>query len=225
LPLSPLTLTAPHGSHHRLPGIFVHQIDDVARRHRTRVDGLPIVTAARAAVDLGARLPASRLELVVDDLVQNRATTWVAVAAVFGDVVRPGKPGMATVATVLDERCGRAVPAQSMLEAALFSALAAGGLPPPVRQMPLPGRGPLKGLADAAYHDARIVIEADGRRYHSRLVDLRRDRERDAQVVKAGWVPLRFVYEQIVHDPVAVCADVAEARAVRLALFSERRAS
>jgi very-short-patch-repair endonuclease len=61
--------------------------------------------------------------------------------------------------------------------------------------MSLPGGGPVRGVVDAAYLDARVVIEADGRTYHSRLRDMRRDRERDAQVVQAvsarRWVPLR----------------------------------
>ena len=46
------------------------------------------------------------------------------------------------------------------------------GVPLPGRQMLLPGRGPVRGLVDAAYPDARIVIEADGRTYHTRLADM-----------------------------------------------------
>lgn len=221
---SPITLTAPHGSHHRLDGMFVHQIDDVARRHRTSVCGIPVVSAARAVVDVASRLRPGRLGAVADDLVAARATSWAAIGAVFGDVVRPGKPGMATMAALLDQRCGSDVPTESALERALLSALEAGGLPAPRRQMPLPGLGPRPGLVDAAYTDARIVIEADGRRYHQRLADMRRDRERDARVVKAGWVPLRFVYEQVLEDPASVCADVAEARAVRLGMLYGPRA-
>jgi len=168
------------------------------------------VTAARSVVDLGANLSLSRLGDVADDLVQRRATSWPAIERVFGDVLRPGKPGMATVSLLLDDRCGSTVPAGSRLERFLFTALAAGGLPAPERQVPRPG------LVDAAYADAQIVIEADGRTYHMRYRDMRRDRERDAQAVAAGWAPMRFVYEQIVGDPMAVCAAVAEARAVRL---------
>ena len=219
LPIEPLTLTGPHGSHHRLPGVTVHQIDDVAARHRTTVDGLPVVTAARSVVDLGSRLSLDRLGDVADDLVQARATTWPAIAAVFRDVARPGKPGMPTVAALLDDRCGTRVPAASALERALFTAIAASGLPAPVRQMPLPG-GRSRGLVDAAYVDARIIVETDGRTYHMRLQDMRRDRERDAQAVAAGWVTLRFLYDQVVGDPGGVCADIAAARRVRLPLFA-----
>jgi very-short-patch-repair endonuclease len=223
----PITLIAPHGAHHRLSGIRVHQIDDVHRRHRTRVDGLPVVTPARSIVDLASCLEHDRLGDVADDLVRLRATTWPAIGGAFNDVVRPGKPGMARLARLLDDRCGSEVPAQSKLEQALFTALAAGGLPPPVRQMPIPGR-PRRlggGLVDAAYPDAGIVIEADGRTYHMRLIDMRRDRERDAQVIKAGWVPLRFMYPQVVRDPDGVCADVAATRAVRLHQLVRRRAA
>jgi Transcriptional regulator, AbiEi antitoxin len=81
--LSPLpsTLTAPHGTHHRLQGIYVHQIDD-HRHQRTRVDGLPVVTAARWVVDLASCLGLDRLVEVADDLVQRRASSWPAVAGI-----------------------------------------------------------------------------------------------------------------------------------------------
>ncbi len=53
-----------------------------------------------------------------------------------------------------------------------------------------------------------------------RLQDMRRDRERDAQAVAAGWVTLRFLYDQVVGDPGGVCADIVAARRVRLPLFA-----
>lgn len=210
LPTRPVTLTVPHGGHHRLPGVLVHQIDDLAPSHRANWQGLTVSSPPRAVVELGATRSLSVVGRVADDLVRARRTTYSAIAAVLAAVTRPGKPGLGTVAAVLSERSDGHVPASSVLEEALFAALSAGGLPDPVRQVPLPGRGPLRGLVDAAYPDALIVIEADGRRWHSRVDAARRDRERDAQVVRAGWVPLRFVYEQVLEDPAAVCAVVAE---------------
>lgn len=135
-----------------------------------------------------------------------------------------GKPGLTKLARVLEERGGGYVPPASELERALFDALAADGLPPPERQIALPGRGAVRGIADGGYRDARIVLEADGRRWHSRVEAARADRARDAQVVRSGWVPLRFVYEQIVHEPAEVCAIVRETRAVRLELFRRHAA-
>ena len=217
LPTCPITLTNPHGYHHRHPGLFVHQIDDLVPAHQTEWHGLPISTPARAVVELGATQAGEVVGRAADDLVQARCTTFAAIATVLASLARPGKPGVAVVAAMLDERGDGHVPPASELERSLFAALEAGGLPAPVRQLPLPGRGSVSGIADGGYPDAQIVLEADGRRWHSRLDAARRDRERDAQVVRAGWVPLRFVYEQIVGDPAAVCATVGEARAVRLA--------
>lgn len=215
LPLKPATLTVPHGWHQRLPGVIAHQIDDLRPRHRTRVEGLPVSSAARAVVELGATQPIGVVGRVADDLISARRTTTASIAAVLNDVARPGKPGLVRVARVLEERGPGYVPPQSELERALFAALAAGGLPEPLRQVPLPGRGTVRGLVDAAYPWAKVVLEADGRRWHTRVEDLRRDRERDAQAVRAGWVPLRFVYEQISHEPEEVCSVVADTLAVR----------
>jgi len=216
LPLEPITLNNAHGRHHRLPGMVVHQIDDVEPHHLTAVDGLTVTTAARTVVDLGATQPEAQVGRVADDLVRSGRTSYAAISGVLARVTRPGKPGLARVAAVLDARCGGHVPPQSELERAMFDGLRAGGLPDPVRQIPLPARGGIAGVADAGYTDALIVLEADGRRWHARMEAARRDRERDAAVVRAGWVPLRFVYEQIVHEPEAMCDVVRDVRATRL---------
>jgi very-short-patch-repair endonuclease len=121
-----------------------------------------------------------------------------------------------TLAQVLDGRGDGYVAVQSELERALFTALARAGLPAPVRQMPLPGRGAVEGLVDGGYPDARLVIEADGRRWHTRVRDMRRDYARVAEAARAGWQTLRFLYEQIIGDPDEVCAVVRDVRAIRV---------
>lgn len=219
LPAHPVTLTAPHGTHHRIAGAFVHQIDDVSVRHRTDLGGLPITSPARVVVDLGATRDVDTVGRVADDLVRMGRTSYRAIAAVLASVARPGKPGLVTVSRVLDERGDGHVPPQSELERLLFSTLDAGGLPAPVRQLPLPGRGPIRGIADGGYLDTQIVLEADGRRWHDRVAAARQDRARDAQVIAAGWVPLRFVHEQLIEEPQTVVAIVAETRARRLELL------
>jgi hypothetical protein len=100
----------------------------------------------------------------------------------------------------------------------MLAALHDAGLPPPQRQVALPGIGEIDGLVDAAYPDCRIILEADGRRWHTRVRDLARDHARDAQAARAGWQTLRFLYETIVHDPAGMCTTVADVRAVRLPL-------
>jgi very-short-patch-repair endonuclease len=212
----PIVLTNPHRWHHRIDGAFVHQIDDLASTDIRLWGGLRVSSPARCVVELGATQPETVVGRVADDLVRMGKTSHRAIETVFRRVVRHGKPGMLTIARVLDERADGNPPPDSELERLLFAVLAAGGLPTPRRQVPLPGRGGVRGLVDGAYLDARLILEADGRRWHRRLEAARRDRVRDAQAARAGWQTLRFGYEELVGDPDEVCAVVRETRAVRL---------
>lgn len=212
----PVTLTLPHGRRFRRPDTFVHQIDDLRPHQVTTVAGLPVSKPERTVVEVAATTGRRRLGAWLDDLVVAKRVTYARVAACLREVARPGKPGVGKLAAVLDDRGDGHVPAQSRLEEALFAALATGGLPPPRRQFRLPGRGAIDGLVDAAYPDTRVLIEADGRRWHTRVRDLKRDHQRDTEAARAGWLTLRFVYEQIVHAPQEVCAAVADVRAQRV---------
>jgi very-short-patch-repair endonuclease len=214
-PAKPITLTVPHGGHARLPGVFVHQIDDLRPHRVVTMAGLPVSTAERALVEVAATTGRRRLGDLVDDVIATKRGRCAGVAACLREVARPGKPGVQKLAQVLDERGDGYVPPQSELERALFAALAMGGLPPPVRQFRLPGRGAIDGLVDAAYTDVRVLIEVDGRRWHTRIRDLKRDHQRDTEAARAGWLTLRFVYEQVVHEPAALCAAVADVRNIR----------
>lgn len=215
VPPRPVTLTVPHGGHARLAGVFVHQIDDLRPHHVVDLDGLPVSSAARAVVEGAATLGRRQLGRVLDDLVFDRRTSYPQVSTCLAEVARRGKPGVAKLGLVLDERSDGAVPPGSELERAMLAALHDAGLPPPQRQVALPGNGEIDGLVDAAYPDCRIILEADGRRWHTRVRDLARDHARDAQAARAGWQTLRFLYETIIHDPAGMCATVADVRAVR----------
>jgi hypothetical protein len=214
----PVVLTAPHGGHDRLPGGFVHQISDVLPHHVSLVDGLPVTTVERTLVDLAVVLGPRRLGDVIDDAVTKKRTLDSRIGAVLADVTRRGKPGVLKLARVLDDRGPGYVPPASELERAFFAALEAGGLPPPVRQLPLPGRGVIEGLVDAGYVDCQLLMETDGRRWHTRVKDIGRDHLRDAEATRAGWQTLRFLYEHVMDDPAEVCATIRDVRAARAGL-------
>lgn len=213
----PITFTVPHGAHPRVAGAVVHQIDDLRPHHVISIDGLPVSDPARAVVESAATLGPRRLGRALDDLVFDRRTSYGHVSVRLAEVMRPGKPGVAVLARLLDERDEGSTPSGSQLERALVGALVAGGLPVPERQMALPGTGAIEGLVDAAYRDCTVILEADGRRWHTRVRDLARDHARDAEAARAGWQTLRFLYEEITRDPEGVCATVADVRAVRAA--------
>jgi hypothetical protein len=212
-----LVFTTKHGDHHRLRGVVVHQLRDLLPHHVHVVDGLPCTTVARTIVDLAAVSQIGRLRLVVENGVNDGLVTDEQIGIVLAEVARKGKWGMAKTATVLAERApGDPLPT-SVLERMLLDAVLGAGNPQPVPQLAHPGRHPTKGCVDFAYPAERMILEADGRRWHQRIADLKRDRARDNEAARAGWLTMRFMWEELRNDPADVGRAVRETRAHRLA--------
>jgi very-short-patch-repair endonuclease len=169
------------------------------------VDGIRAVTAAQALVDSSASVSVGRLGRALDDLVTAEPAELDAVRARFLAAV--GRPGLGRLRGLLDERGDGYVPTQSELESALRLVVAA--RVPDIRwQAPLPWQPPdcrqrVDGLIDAW----RVVLEGDGRRWHTRVADFERDHERDLAAVRHGYVVARFTWSQLTQRP-AWCTDV-----------------
>jgi hypothetical protein len=123
---------------------------------------------------------------------------------------RRGKAGIATIGALLDERAAGPPPAASQLERLLLAAIDRYGLPRPELQFAFPGRQAVHGCVDAAYPAVAVALEADGRRWHARRADLRRDRARDNEAIRAGWVTLRFMDPELRNDQAGVAATILE---------------
>jgi very-short-patch-repair endonuclease len=46
-----------------------------------------------------------------------------------------------------------------------------------------------------------MIVEADGRRWHTRQADFERDRRRDNAALALGLVVVRFTYKMLVTEP------------------------
>jgi very-short-patch-repair endonuclease len=196
-----VTLTVPHSGYHRIAGVTVHQIGDVASDHLVVIEGLQVTSVPRTVVDLAAIVGAARLLHIVEDTKHQGLASYVAIGECLAGVARRGKPGVRSLTRVLDTfRDGKAT-TDSDLENGLLDALRLGQLPMPLSQFPFPGRQFIKGCVDFAYLDAKLVLEADGRRWHTRIQDIARDHERDGDAAEQGWLTLRLLYEHIKGDP------------------------
>jgi very-short-patch-repair endonuclease len=215
-----VVLTNAHGWHHRLPGIVVHQLNDMLPEHRTSIDGLPVTTPARTVVDLAGIVHPARLLPIVEGSHHARIANYTDVGVCMASVARRGKPGIRQLAKVLDRLTATKAQTMSKLERDLFEMLAAAGLPRPRSQFPFPGRLFTLGCVDAAYVDAKLVIEADGRAWHTRIADVKRDRERDADAARHGWQTLRLLYEHITADPEGTVDLIRDVRRERLLLLA-----
>ena len=215
-----VVLTLPHPLHARVAGAVVHQLTDAHLHEFVVIEGLRVTTVPWTFVDLAAVASKARVGAALEDALAAKLTTVEEVGRCLAFVMRPRKPGVKNLASLLAKyQSGDPIP-ESKTERLLFAGLEAAGEPLPIPQHPHPGRHPTRGCTDGTYVDAKLIIEGDGRRWHTRIADIRRDRDRDNEAARAGYQTLRFLHEHIVGDIDDVVATIRETRLERLALFA-----
>jgi hypothetical protein len=113
---------------------------------------------------------------------------------------------------VLEERLDDYVPTRSVLEQALDAILATVPGPPAFKEFELPSRAGERQIVDRFLLPPGIVIEADGRQWHARLEAMERDRRRDRAAAALGLRTLRYGWNEIVHHPDEVAAELTAIR-------------
>ncbi|MBV9411225.1 MAG: DUF559 domain-containing protein [Acidimicrobiia bacterium] len=209
-----IVLMTPHGDHHRHGLCEVRQCTDLSPDHIVVVDGLRVTSVVRTLFDLSAVAGVQRLALAIEDAHITGQCRLDVLQAFFEELRRPGKRGMKKLGRVLAERGPGYVPPQSWLQRRLVNVLVAGGLPTPQLEVQLPWRRERESRADALYDDeTRILMEADGRRWHTRVDQMAEDRRRDREAQNHGYRPYRFVYQELRYEAEMVVETIREARA------------
>ncbi|TMM03883.1 MAG: DUF559 domain-containing protein [Actinobacteria bacterium] len=90
--------------------------------------------------------------------------------------------------------------------------LRAAELPQPRANVPLLGY-----VADFLWAEHRLVVEVDGYLFHSDKASFERDRRRDQVFAAAGHTVIRVTWTQLLNEPLAVVARIAQALAARAA--------
>jgi len=118
------------------------------------------------------------------------------IARLIGEFSR--LPGIGTIRALLAEHDMGDTPPASELEWLLDRLLdKVVDMPARARQAPLPGWDRGAARVDVLVEGWRLVIEADGRRWHTRVADFERDRWRDNVVQVHGFDVLRFTHRQL----------------------------
>ncbi|MGH8985871.1 MAG: type IV toxin-antitoxin system AbiEi family antitoxin domain-containing protein [Acidimicrobiia bacterium] len=211
-----VVVTIRHGAGRQRHGVTVHQLDDLAPEHITTLDAIPVTTIARTLIDLAAVCRRGRVAYALEEALADELVTVESLCRCFDAVARPGKPGVRTLRVLLAMHSPGYVPPRSKLERLLLRVLRDGGLPRPRMQYPFPGRLPGESRVDAAFPEAKLIIGADSRRWHTRRNDFAVDRRRDNEATLAGWRTLRFTWTDLTKDPASVTAAVRAARETRL---------
>lgn len=185
----------------RFPDVRVHQTTDLNAGHVIELEGMPVTGAVRTVIDLASTMPIPAVGRIVDHLVIRGVATIDEFADQVVDLARHGKPGMKTMHSVLEIRDGARFMGDSRLEMWALRLMREWGFPEPEMQYPLPWRSGRKGRVDFAYPRIRLIIEVDGRAWHTTLEAFEGDRLRDNHAQLAGWRVLRITYRMLVEQP------------------------
>ncbi len=185
-----------------LPG--VRESFRVLERHWTIVDGIPCATVARALFDAARGSTPHSVAAAVDAALAGRHVRMRELLTVLDDLGSRGRWGVGIMREVLAERDAAYRAPASVLEQRFLDLVIASGIPEPLRQQEIHGRSGRIGTVDFAWPSVRLVVETDGGAFHDSPTDRARDQHRDQRLEHAGWVVLRFGWNDVVHRPTSV---------------------
>ena len=166
---------------------------------RVRRRGFVVTDEAETVATIANDLSLSRLEATVDWLLARKTCSVADLARIVD--VSGGKRGVANLRRIVGQRLPTAYqPPTSELERMLFRLLDDPRLPHCTRQMPMSYQN-LAATVDAYIPQWRLIVEGDGRRWHSRRSDFELDRVRDNEATAHGFAVLRFTWEMLRNEP------------------------
>lgn len=164
---------------------------------------------ARTVLDCARVLPFGEALAVADAALATRRMTTdelVASAVALSGFGRPNALRVAGAATGL---------AESFLESMLRSALIEAGIEGFEPQVVVDVAGG-RVRVDLGHRVALLALEAEGFEFHGSAAKFAADCRRYDELVAAGWLVLRFTYQQVIGDPQWVVATVLGALNQRL---------
>lgn len=220
---------------HRMPGYFANQVEILVPRaldHRctiavvhesrrfdriptTEVNRLRVITPEATVVMLAAGMRIGRL--VVRRRADRRQEGRGAAAPCrVSRHRRPWRVRLGPTQAVLDERLpGDPIP-ESRLERMFLRFCDKYVIQRPKLQCPLPW-APTRGRVDGIFEPQKVIVEVDGRRWHTRVADLERDHRRDLQAAAMGYRVVRITYLMMRYDEVFLQRELKSALRVAAA--------
>ncbi len=205
-------ITVPFSANGRAGPFIVRRCRHFGEISSMYVSGFPTMSVEETVFDLARRLSGMRLQSTIEDIVVKRLSSFAGLEATLRRRIESGCPSATPVVRVLSDLNGSA--SESELERAFFRIARLAGLPTMKQQAPAPwwDTGPLR--VDITVPIWHLIIELDGRSWHTRQDDFERDRSRDNRAVAAGWRVLRFTSRMITHQPDVVIDTIRSAGSV-----------
>ncbi len=177
-----------HENRHRLPGLSTRG-DRIREDEIVVVDGIPVTSPTRTALDLGCWYPTTSGVAAIDSLAR---ATDIKVADVELLAQRyPGRRGIARARLAISLfDPGAQSPKETWLRLVLVQA----GLPRPQTQIPVFDEfGSAIAYLDMGWEDVKVAVEYDGDQHRSDRSQYNWDIRRLERLQHRGWILIRVV--------------------------------
>lgn len=192
----------------RLDGVVVHRSRDLEPEDITEVAGIPVTTPERTICDLGLVFPEHEVARILHHSIATGLVTPRDLWNMRLRTSKQGRNGTGVLERVLLELPEMAEHTESGLEIMFLDLCLRNGALSPSLQVPVKVRGQVFRL-DFAWPQERVFVEIDGARFHSTPEQLQEDARRQNLLVAAGWIPIRFRFEDLRDQP-ARCARILQ---------------
>ena len=185
-------------------GVICHITEILEPADVATVNGIPVTSAARTLVGLGAvepRLVAPALNDAVLRGLVSYPWMWRTVSRLSGR----GRNGIGVLRSELERHDPSDAPTESMLEDVFLKTILRAGLE--LRGQVRVGRLRL----DFADPVRKVLVELDGRKWHEAEADRVRDRRREMELRAAGWRVIRVRWLDLKYWPDLVVAELRQA--------------
>jgi hypothetical protein len=179
------------------------------RRALDRVQhrSLPVTSVAQTLLDYAAKAPFKRLRYVIAEAEYHGLLDLDALEQIAG----PGRPGSKNLRAAIKRHLPQLARTLSELERVFLSECERAGVQPPDEV-----NGRVEGFrVDFVWRKQKVVVEVDGWRGHGSRARMVRDRRRDLTLRGAGYIVLRYTWDQLVEEPALVMADLTRVLASR----------
>ena len=203
-------LSSPNQLRTHVGWLVPHRTAPLPREMRRTRCGVAVTSPARTLVDLAGVVADNVLERAVEDAFRRQLISVPEMQRVVRRMPVKGKGGTGTVARLLEAGLWNSSD-QSELERQAMLLFRRCDLPAPERQYMICDGNRRLAVVDFAWPKARVIVEAEGFRFHSGRVAWERDIARYNELVLHGWTVLRLTYENLRNDPETFAESLARA--------------
>jgi hypothetical protein len=181
-------------------GVHLRHSTTLTPQDLTYRRGIPTTTMVRTIVDCARRLDPDAVKAMLRQAERQRFD--------LRKLDRPGTPK--TLRAVLGRYVLGSGFSANELEARFLELCAEAGLPLPIAQRPF-GDSRAEIYIDFVWPDVGLIVETDGRESHDGFIASSDDRARDRRMFRAGYITLRFTWNDIRYEPEMVKAELIAA--------------